>query len=83
MRNMIDNCIIVYGLKKVKDYIKSIFVTGQPIRVEEEEEVVVVKPKRKYTKKPKVTKVEEPIIEEPVAPKVRVKSKRAKKVTNN
>lgn len=81
MRNMIDNCIIVYGLKKVKDYIKSIFVTGQPIRVEEE--VVVVKPKRKYTKKPKVTKVEEPIIEEPVAPKVRVKSKRAKKVTNN
>ena len=81
MRNMIDNCIIVYGLKKVKDYIKSIFVTGQPIRVEEE--VVVVKPKRKYTKKPKVAKVEEPIIEEPVAPKVRVKSKRAKKVTNN
>ena len=82
MRNMIDNCIIVYGLKKVKDYIKSIFVTGQPIRVEEEE-VVVVKPKRKYTKKPKVAKVEEPIIEEPIAPKVRVKSKRAKKVTNN
>ena len=81
MKNMIDNCIIVYGLKKVKDYIKSIFVTGQPIRVEEE--VVVVKPKRKYTKKPKVAKVEEPIIEEPVAPKVRVKSKRAKKVTNN
>jgi hypothetical protein len=81
MRNMIDNCIIVYGLKKVKDYIKSIFVTGQPIRVEEE--VVVVKPKRKYTKKPKVTKVEEQITEEPVAPKVRVKSKRAKKVTNN
>jgi len=81
MRNMIDNCIIVYGLKKVKDYIKSIFVTGQPIRVEEE--VVVVKPKRKYTKKPKVAKVEEPIIEEPIAPKVRVKSKRAKKVTNN
>jgi hypothetical protein len=81
MKNMIDNCIIVYGLKKVKDYIKSIFVTGQPIRVEEE--VVVVKPKRKYTKKPKVTKVEEPITEEPVAPKVRVKSKRAKKVTNN
>jgi hypothetical protein len=78
---MIDNCIIVYGLKKVKDYIKSIFVTGQPIRVEEE--VVVVKPKRKYTKKPKVAKVEEPIIEEPIAPKVRVKSKRAKKVTNN
>lgn len=81
MRNMIDNCIIVYGLKKVKDYIKSIFVTGQPIRVEEE--VVIVKPKRKYTKKPKVAKVEEPIIEEPVAPKVRVKYKRAKKVTNN